>query len=105
MEAVSHSSEGTSLAATTTKGKRKRSLFSEDFKAILDEPFMLLNRVAGEYFGEVVLSGDEVVDRSRVQRVIDAAAEKGQSPYAAKHGKYETILIFFTAKEDGLGGA
>ena len=103
MEAVSQGGEMVSLTAITEE--EPGLLFEEDFKAVLDEPYMTVNRVGGEFFGEVVLSGDEVVDRGRVQRVLDTGAEHGQTAYAHKHGEYGTILIFFTSNEHWHGGA
>lgn len=92
MEAMS---QGTAITTT----EESELLFEEDFTVILDEPFMTINRIGHEYFGEVVLSGDDVVDRARIQQVLDVGAEHGQHVYARKHGEYGTILIFFTANQ------
>jgi hypothetical protein len=105
MEATGHSGEGTSLTATTGGESGLSTSFEEDIEFILDVPYMSFNRVGGEYIGEVVLSGDEVVDRGRVQTVLDAGTQHGQTVYARKHGEYGTILIFFTSREVRLGGA
>jgi hypothetical protein len=97
MEAVTSSQEGEVSPAATTTVEESGLFAEEDFEEILDVPFMTVNRIGHEYFGEVVLSGDDVVDRARVQKVLDTGAEHGQHVYARKHGEYGTILIFFTA--------
>ncbi|HEX9087076.1 MAG TPA: hypothetical protein VF867_06080 [Arthrobacter sp.] len=69
----------------------------EDFKVLLDVPFMTVNRDGSAIEGEVILSGDPVIDEARIQTVIDIGHAHGVHAYARKHGDGDHLLIFFTA--------
>lgn len=68
----------------------------DEFEVVHDVRFITVNRIGRRYEGEVILSGDPIVDEARIQEALDVASTRGVHIYARKHG-LDSVLLFFTA--------
>jgi hypothetical protein len=71
----------------------------EDFANLLDVPYVTVNRIGTQYEGEVIMSGDPIIDEARIEQALDVGRAHGVHAYARKHGG-DSVLLFFTANTE-----
>ena len=78
----------------------------EEFKNLLDEPYITVNVVEGRMVAEIVKSPDPDLTWARIQMALDVGHQHGQHAWARVHGDhadegYHVVTIHFMPDVDG----